>query len=168
MPLFREDQIKNSLGRYRSSGLFKETAQPHQEDSIIATLTGKDKSLPCIRELFIAMVTEDPSEVSFAEEVFGDVGFWIWLSDQFFIQQYVREWREVAAVRMKQKAFKAIIETTKSEGASRFAAAKYLIEEPWKAKAPRNVKDKVKKTATEAASVFVDDIERLKQEGLIN
>ena len=166
MPLFSEDQFKVDNGRPRTSSLFKETAQYAQREAVIATLTGKDKSLPCIKDIFIAMCVEDPTEVEFAEAVWGDVGYWMDLSSQEFLKPYLDEWRRECSIRRKQKAFKAIIKEADT-GKNPFVAAKYLIEEPWLDKKP-STRRRTKETTKAAAAPFSEDIERLREQGLVN
>jgi len=131
------------------------------------TLSSNKKSgLINLRELFILFVVEDPTEGKFAEEVFGDHKAWKKILDTGWINDYVHEWREVADTKRKELAFRAIINEVKT-GRTPFTAAKYLIEEPWKTNT-RRVKDTKARTSSEAFKAVNSDIDRLREEGLLN
>ena len=91
---------------------------------------GKDGKINLFN-LYMAHAVDDPSEVTFAEEVFGDLYFWQCLAESWF-KPHLEEWRHLAAIKRKQGAFKAIINEVKTNGRSAFTAAKYPIEQPWK------------------------------------
>ena len=139
------------------------TMRPHKEGYI------------SLRQIFVQHVVEDPSETSFAETVFGDVGYWLRIREQKEMKNWLTEWREEAEVIRKSKAFKAIVNEIETEGKSSFQAAKYLIEEPWKSKhlSPadgRKARASSKKTTIAAAesSGLTHDIQRLKEDGFLN
>jgi hypothetical protein len=128
-----------------------------------------------LRQLFVQHTTEDPSEASFAEAVFGDVGYWVRVRELQEMKQLLPEWREEADVLRKSKAFQAVVSEVRNEGKNAFAAAKYLIEEPWKGKhlSPadgRKARANSKKTSVAAAESrgLTHDIERLKEDGFLN
>jgi len=116
---------------------------------------------------------DDPSEVTFAEEVFGDLFFWQSLTEASFFKKHIEEWRLLASTVRKKEAFKAIINEVKTNGKSSFTAAKYLIEEPWKTGNAMERKRNKKLIADSAEAAFSDstiqsDLKRLKEEGIIN
>ena len=164
--MFPEDVLRNNSGKFRTVSLFKEKSN-NPEDKPIFTL-GRDKKdgYVSLRDLYIALCTEDPTEDTFVETVFGDYQGWKTLSSVGWIQPYLKEWREVCDTKRKTVAFKAIIKEVK-EGKSPFAAAKYLIEEPWKGRktSARTTRKHTTENAFEAVS---SDIDRLKAEGLLN
>jgi|SRR6056297_2040305 len=127
-----------------------------------------------LRKLFIPMTIIDPTEVEFAEYVFGDYAYWEFLErrTKSWTAKDIAEWRRMAEVGRKSMAFKTIYEELKAGKAS-YQAAKYLIEEPWKARTPDVDKRKARKesqeTAEEAfeATGISEDLKRLKEQGLI-
>lgn len=159
--IINKEYLWTSLNRPKSISLFKETAR--QGDKPIMTLRGHDTSLPCLRDLFISFVTLDPSEGLFAEEVFGDLVYWNWLKKQEFLQDSLKEWREVAEIKRKSMAFRKVLDAV--EGGN-YQAAKYLIEEPWKGQS-KEVKKQRAKTTEKAVDLFKGDLERMQEEGLI-
>jgi basic membrane lipoprotein Med (substrate-binding protein (PBP1-ABC) superfamily) len=124
--------------------------------------------LPCLRELYVAHVVDDPSEVGFAEAVFNDVRYWMRLRKASFMEKPLKEWEEIVEAKRKQKAFKAVMNEVENEGRSCFSAAKYLIEESWKSDKNTKVgKKRITETKKTALDPFKDDLERLEERGLL-
>lgn len=125
-------------------------------------------------ELFVSLTLEDPSEVAFAEEVFGDILYWKSLSEDKWFAPKLDEWRFAVAEKRKRLAFKTIVEEAKGGGKSSFTAAKYLIEEPWITGTTASDKKAIaraKEASTSKAYYATEvakDLERLKEEGLYN
>lgn len=161
--LLSKDQLWNSNGVPKTRSLFSETCI--QGDVPLMTLNGGRADLPCLRDFYVPLVAADPSEYTFAEAVFGDVRFWLALKKVKWIQSYLDEWNQMADIKRKSDAFVAMIDEIKSNGRSRFTAAKYLIEEPWKDKRNPEVKAKSKESTEKAAEFWEEDIERLKELG---
>lgn len=162
--MFTKDQLWSSTGNPRTRSLFSETKKPGDEP--IMTLNGGNKSLPCLRELYVPLVAEDPSEATFAETVFGDIRYWTKLREADFMESYLKEWNMIADIKRKQKAFEAIMDEVKSKGRSAFSAAKFLLDEPWKPN-DKETKEAKRKSTEEAYNPFKEDVERLKDEGFI-
>jgi hypothetical protein len=163
MAMFDREQFWTINGIPKTNSLFHETCR--QGDQPIMSLHGGG-GLPSLRTYFVNLTTNDPSEYTFAETVFGDIRYWFRLRDAKFLVDLLPEWREEADMKRKQLAFKAIINEVENEGRSSFSAAKFLIDEPWKGQ-KKEVKETRKKTTQKAVSVFDQDIERLKEEGLL-
>lgn len=125
------------------------------------------EGLISLKKLFMRFCVDDPSEASFADEVFGDLGWWLKARETKPFIPVVAQWRHEADTLRKQKAFKAIMEEVES-GKSSFAAAKYLVEEPWKDKRNPRVKKQVQESAKAGLNPLNDDLERLREEGFIN
>lgn len=162
--MFAKEVLWTQNNQARTNSLFLETAL--RDDVPVMTLEREDSDLPCLKSLFIPLVTRDPTEVTFAETVFNDLSYWNKLTEAKFFQKYLEEWRRIASVRRKKLAFEAIIREIEEDGRSSFTAAKYLIEEPWLPK-DKTTRKKVKDTTSEAFSAFSDDIARLKEQNLI-
>ncbi|MCA9368199.1 hypothetical protein KC887_08155, partial [Candidatus Kaiserbacteria bacterium] len=75
-----------------------------------------------------------------------------------------------ADVKRKSKAFQAIIKEVTNDGKNSYAAAKYLIEEPWKQKRTKAAKEESRATTEEAliSSEVSEDLDRLREAGLLN
>lgn len=125
-------------------------------------------------QIYLSLTVDDPSEMTFVEEVFGDYAYWMTLCESNKFKPIIEEWRLISSVKRKQKAFEAIVKELKSDKPSRFAAAKYLIEEPWKGgltAAQRKKNRKQTQETTEEAfkqSLVEEDITRLREEGMLN
>lgn len=124
-------------------------------------------------QLYMNLAVDDPSEMTFVEHVFGDYAYWMALCDSSGFKPYIEEWRHIATVKRKQKAFLAISQELKTDKPTRFSAAKYLIEEPWKggptAADRRKAKAKTQQTTEEAFrdSQVQEDIQRLREQGIL-
>jgi len=176
MPICSMDQLYNDRNCPRTKGLFYELSfQSKDEDTTpIFSIRNvpKEGYIP-LKKLYLSLSVDDPSEVTFVDEVFGDWPYWLALVDSVMFKPVIEEWRREAEVRRKQKAFQAVIKEMK-EGKGSFQAAKYLIEEPWKggptAADRKKARSKARETAEEAfhSAAIQSDIERLKEQGILN
>ena len=165
MSMLTEEQLYGTNGHMLSQSLFKEKAK--EKDNPIFTLSPrKVEGFINLRSIYLSLTEDDPSEYVFAEEVFGDYVFWKNLCNKPWFKEYLYEWRETADTRRKSKAFKAIVDEAK-EGRNKFAASKYLIEEPWKGKFTRTKAQKEKSTSQAFSSVS-EDLENLRAGGHLN
>lgn len=127
-----------------------------------------------LEKLYMTFCVDDPTEVTFAEEVFGDLEFWLEMRESSRMKPYVEQWQHMAAIRRKQKAFKTIVAEIEEKGKNSYQAAKYLIEEPWvtgtTAAERKKARKRVSETAEEAfqAKQIQEDVLRLKEEGILN
>jgi len=170
MPIFSYSDLYNEKNVPRTREVFCEFSEAgvltHNRD-------GKEGKIS-LYKLYISLAVDDPSEVTFAEEVFGDLPYWFSLQEAPWFKKHIEEWRLVAAEKRKCQAFKAIINEVKSNGKSAFTAAKYLIEEPWRngnsVAEKKRIKREIEETTNSAyhSKAIKSDIERLQEEGLIN
>ncbi len=151
----------------RSISLFLETCK-QGIDKPIFTLSPIRTDYINFHNLFIKLVVDDPSEATLAEEVFGNLDYWVRLNESRILRPYFDKLRHLADIERKRIAFNAIMKEVKEEGRSSFTAAKYLIEEPWKDKKDPKVKRESKDTTNKAYNLVENDVERLKGEGLLN
>lgn len=164
--MFEKSQLWTNNGLPRTNSLFVEVSRPG--DKPIMSLNGVNEDFPCLRDLYVAYVVDDPSEVVFAETVFNDVRYWLKLKSAAFMPKYLEEWDEIVQVKRKQKAFAAVFDEIESKGRSAFTAAKYLIEEQWrKDKNTKTAKQKASNTSKQALGLFSEDLERLREDGII-
>jgi hypothetical protein len=170
MPILSHSDLYTTNNKSRTKDLFVE----YNKDSVLTLSRENKDGAISLYKLFVALTVDDPSEVHFAEEVFGDVGFWLKLQISPFVSEQLVEWRKVVSQKRKQKAFAAIIKEVEENGRSAFTAAKYLIEEPWKevgsAAQKRKARVEIAQTAEQAykEDSVGDDIARLKGMGLMN
>lgn len=169
MAIFTYKDLYNSRNNMLLREIFCEF---NPEGLLTYDKNGRDGKI-CLYKLYIAHSVDDPSEVTFAEEVFGDIYFWQSLTEAVWFQRHIQEWRLIAATIRKRDAFKSIINEVKTNGKSSFTAAKYLIEEPWKTGNALQRKQNKKLISESAEAAFSDstiqsDLKRLKEEGVIN
>ena len=169
LAIFTPKDLYNANNNMRLREIFHE----YNPDALLTTDKNGREGKVCLFKLYIAHCVDDPSEVTFAEEVFGDIFFWQCLCEANWFQRHISEWRLIAATIRKRDAFKSIVKEVKEGGRSSFSAAKYLIEEPWKMgnAAERKKNKKLVSDTAEAAfsdSTIQQDIRRLKEEGVIN
>lgn len=120
-----------------------------------------DLDLIPFREVYLAYCVDDPSEYTFAMEVFGDWFHWTKILENTTIFSYIKKVREERDVAIKSKAFKEIINEAK-DGRSKFQAAKYLIEkglvlEDEDEKSSKSTKNSISNIREE----YKDDLKRL-------
>lgn len=161
MPLFPIDVLRSSNGVRKTRSLFKEVCKI--DDVPVMSLSHNverlDSMVP-LRPIYLGMVVDDPTEYDFADYVFGDYTQWVQISESTWMKDYLDEWRMVADVQRKQKAFKALLSEIDKGGRNAYGAARFFIEEPWKAKTQ---KVKVKESTEKAAGEFTSDIIRLQE-----
>jgi hypothetical protein len=157
--------FKNASGRYLLKELFFETAL--NKDNVVYTLKDQEHlGYPSLYEAY--MLTDDPTEYSFAIEYLGSWKHWKELSECTWMKEFVSRWREELDIRMKAKALMEIREVAKS-GKDKLPANKYLLEKGWEAKPEkatkgRPTKDQINKEAqriAEDAARVDNDLERL-------
>lgn len=168
MPLLDSSVLLNASGVCRTVSLFYETHQPGSVPVFTFNPNPPAGAAGLIkfRDIYLLHCVDDPTENSMAEAVFGDYKYWVKISETPLIQPYVEELRNVATIKRKEIAFKAIVDEAKN-GRSKFTAAKYLIEEPWLPKDWRTKKNN-RDTSRQAAHAISSDVDRLKAEGYFN
>lgn len=162
MPLFNNSTLYAANGHARTSSLFCETASV--SGTALFTLgRQKDNGYISLRDLFVTYTENDPSEVTFAEEVFGDVFFWENLKEWPTLAPHLEQWRLAAEAKRKSKAFQKVLEKVK-EGD--LQASKYIIDEPWR----KGIKERTRsrRSTQVARDAWDEDMERLKEQGFIN
>ncbi len=150
MSMFTRDQLYNK-GHVRTKALFVEFGDTPET---ILSLTSSDKGYPCLKNLYVSLCTDDPSEVTFVDAVFGDFQFWERLKKSPFMKEELPKWEHEATVRRKSKAFASIVGRLDENTPTGYQAAKFLIDEPWK-KSPADKKRK-QDTTRKAHEATVD------------
>lgn len=171
MPLLKHDQIYASNGLKKTKSLFP--GHGSEEEPILSLYSDQGDGLLSLKDLFLLYVLDDPTEFTFAYEVFGELAFWEHLKSIAWVKTHYEEWkREVDAAR-KSQAFKVLYTEVVTEGKGKLGAAKYLIEEPWisgNGVDGRKARQKVRESTKEAyeATGLRNDVKRLKEDGLLN
>lgn len=165
--MFKKEDLYMPGGQMYTQSLFREWGN---EDALLTYTKHKQDGATSLKELYIGFCVDDPTELEFAEHVFGDYLFWEHLKSVSWMAKEVEDWKRIVDVKRKSKAFRTVIqEATNADGRNRFTASKYLIEEPWKAKDGRT-KDgrkarKESRETTEAAAEsreLKEDFERIR------
>lgn len=135
----------------------------------IFTIRDEKEGLISLKKLFVEHTADDPTEVTFAQVVFGSVDYWLAAREMVAFRPHLEEWRKEADLERKRIAFQAIISEVKEGGRSAFSAAKYLIDEPWKtAKDRKQSKETTEKAFQQVRSNkdIAEDWERIQSETL--
>lgn len=163
--------MRTPQGKLRTKSLFWEISY-WEPDNVIFTLREDDlhkngKVYVSLRKLYLAYCVSDPTEYTFAWEVFGSWDTWNQLSKSNYIKKDIESWRREVEVKIKSEAIRSIAEEMRSGGRSSFGAAKLLLERGWLEKdAASQAKKKLKakeeeEMNKEALSLLEEDAERL-------
>lgn len=155
MALITDEDRLNSNNTRRTKSLFKEFAiSPAYVKFTVADNPVSDM-IP-LKSIYLGMCVEDPTEHDFATYVFGEYKHWTEITECGWMKPIIEDWRDEADVIRKKRAFKTLV----SNSSNNNAAARYLIEEPWKVgtKAKKNSKA----TTDKAAQSIAGDVKRLK------
>ena len=124
----------------------------------IMSLEDKTSGLPCLRDLYMELTLDDPTEYTFAIEVFNTWDFWENLSASSVIQPIVDKWRKENMVRQKMIAVKALKQEA-FNGKSKATAAKWLFDNGFTATKPKG--QEIKKVNTKVDRELEKDMNRL-------
>ena len=124
----------------------------------IMSLEDKTSGLPCLRDLYMELTLDDPTEYTFAIEVFNTWDFWENLSTSSVIQPIVDKWRKENMIRQKMIAVRALKQEA-ANGKSKATAAKWLFDNGFTAAKPKD-EDK-KKIVSTIDKKTEDDMKRL-------
>lgn len=161
MPICTQEQLYSPQGVAQLRPLIKEF-YIKGSDPIFTIAKDNKEGYISLPKLFVQFVVDDPTEMTFAEEVFGDIAYWLKVREMGILSSHLREWRNQADILRKRKAFKAVIKEIDEGGRSAFTAARFLIDEPWKHK---GLKKDSKQTTAEAftAPDIQEDFDRIMQ-----
>ncbi len=124
----------------------------------ILSLEDKTSGLPCLRDLYMELTLEDPTEYNFAVTVFNTWDFWENLSSSSVIQPVIDKWRKENMIRQKMIAVKSLKQEAAS-GKSKATAAKWLFDNGFTAVKPK--KEESKTINKKIDSSTNDDMKRL-------
>lgn len=116
------NKFKDTIGRFRTVSLFKETA-----------ITGKDFVLFTMqeaRDLYVA--SDDPTGYKFATEHLGGWKHWLSLKNSTKVNDFIVEWEEELEVKLRSMSLDNMLKLSK--GDKGYQASKFLIDGGWKQK----------------------------------
>lgn len=169
--MFGPDVMRTPQGKLRTKSLFWELSY-WEPDNVIFTLREDDlvrgdKVYTSLRKLYLSYCVSDPTEYTFAWQVFGSWDTWNQLSKSNYIKKDIEAWRREVEVKIKSEAIRSIAEEMRTGGRSSFGAAKLLLERGWLDKdtagqAKQKLKAKEEEELNkEALSLLEEDAERL-------
>lgn len=159
--MFKREDLYGEQGHPKTKALFREW---NGEGAPLSLSKHETEGCINLRSLYISFCVDDPTEVEFAEAVFGDWEYWAHLSSISWVKEHLDKWREVVAVKRKAKAFRAIIQdASDSQSRTRVTSAKYLIEEPWRNKRVKQTKEQVEQSSRQAFLEVEEDAKRVFQ-----
>jgi len=157
---------KDAQGRYLTRGLFHETISAQlKATGFKAPFTLKPYDMPDYKSLKkLYMEAEDPTEYTFAKNVFGEEGWEHWqkLKDAYWFKDHLEDWREELEIKLRSEGIK---EMKKLADAGHKEAAKWIATGGWDtSKAGRPSKEKIKgelKRKTKIANDIHADAKRI-------
>lgn len=172
------NSFKDSMGRFLTYSLFWEFRR--ENDKPIFTIKSRDierdgVEYPSLKRFYMSLATfPEDGEYDFATSVFGeDEGWEHWqklLSNRQLYSDYFSKWREELEIKRRAEAIKELTKASR-QGSKGVSAAKYIAEKGWQKRAGRPSKDEINRERKIAAGIHsetMEDIERLKEEGLLN
>lgn len=125
-----KSKFKTDKGTYITQGLFLEIG--YVTKLAIYSLSGEDKKYkgkiyPSIKKAYLAM--EDVIEYDFATKYFSDWEQWQRISNNKIILPFILEWRNELDLKLRSRAFKQILDTTRTENG--MVAKKWIADKGW-------------------------------------
>ena len=171
MSMYTYEQLHNTIGKRLTRSLIKEGA--YSEKFNIFTLDKRDnpkEGLVSLWKLYMAYAVDDPTEYTFAVEVFGDMAFWQNLREAYPVRDIIESWEHEAEIARKSKMLNYIRDATLDPKTS-FQAAKYLLENGSKTRPSFATMDKRKVRKHDKEQIagilekkeFAEDLDRLSE-----
>lgn len=169
-------ELKDSIGRYRTQSLFWEFAFLNQDrDTVLEPIfTLKDYDVekdgviyPSLKSVYMSYDHIPGFEYEFALDVFNSWDHWSKLASDTAnkqIRDAVSSWREELDIRIKAKAIKALMMSSRIDDAKGFNAAKYLADKGYAPQRGRPSKEEVQREKKIQAGVsreLEEDMARL-------
>ena len=128
--------LKDSLGRYKTKGLFLETNRNYKNNGNAPyTLKPydhefKDVFYPSAKKIYLSC--EDPTEYSAAIKMFGSWEQWEKLCELDWFMEHLSEWRKELEVLLRSKSVKQIISEAEAGTSKSLSAAKFIAQGKYK------------------------------------
>jgi hypothetical protein len=120
--------IRGESGKLLSVGLFRETSND-TEAAVFCLNSEGNKTQPSLYQIYRQY--DDPTEYTFAMEVFGEFRAWKQISENPRIKPWVDSWREEMEARIRSEGIEQL--RKQAENGST-AAARWIGEAGWKPK----------------------------------
>jgi hypothetical protein len=161
MPLLTDDKKYNGSGKLITTSLFEELT--NRPEFVCLSLSRKEKKYPSFPQLYLKYCKDDPTEYTFAMEVFGDWHWWDMIRRDRRISGLVEELKTEIEVYLRAKGFKTVLQEAKSGGRSSFTAAKFLVDKGWEpvSKRSKKEKDREEEVLDKVSQEIAEDAERL-------
>lgn len=161
MPLLPKEKTRNSSGKLITYSLF---ADYGINEYNFFTLSREDKEgLVSFPKLYLQYCIEDPTEYTFAMEVFGNWSYWETLLQGSEVRKEVEILRKERDMAIKSKAVTSLIKEVEENGKSAFSAAKLLLDRGYIDKDVLASKVKNSKEADEKTKAEVKDLATIKE-----
>lgn len=158
MPLIPEDKLRNANGTMVTTSLFWEFSC--DMDKAFFTMTHSDKNgLVAFKPLYVKLTVEDPTEYTFALEVFGSWDHWQKMLKNRKVRDFVDTCREERDIAIESNAVREIIEEA-ATGKAKFQAAKFLVQKGYLKDMPKSAKNQSRKALQEDDDIS-NDLKRL-------
>ena len=146
--------FKDTMGRYVTTGFFKETAGPNKSFVAMTIEEARQRFMKC----------DDILGIDFADKHLGGYRHWKAIQASPVMQPYVAEWKEELEIRLRSKQLKRIA-VLSDEG--QFQAAKFLMDRGWEKRAAGkpSKEEVVRETRVQSniAKGFKEDFARIKR-----
>lgn len=156
MPLIHDNKLRNDQNRRITRSLFNEILYDEQFNFFTIKRWNYEprKGLPdglvSFPLTYLKYAIEDPTEYSFALEVFGDWEHWLLVQEITPLKDLITQLRAERDIAVKSKGFLKIAEEVASGGKNSYQAAKWLAEKGWEPQESSSL-TKGKKAAKELA-----------------
>lgn len=162
------NKFKAANGRFLTEALFYETSRDRTAYPPLFTLKPDEhQGLPSLKQIYLQH--KDPTEYTFAMNVFGSWQHWELLTGLSWFGPHVEEWRKELAVLLQAEAAAAalgVLSDPEATASTKMQAARYIADQGWKPKASkgRPKKEDVTKEArriAETNSHWESDFKRI-------
>lgn len=126
----KRDQLVDSVGRFRTQSLFRETSYQVKDHDPIYTLKEVDPQgkLPSLWKIYVEL--NDPTEYEFAKLCFGSWRHFRHLCTLRWFSDYINQYRDELQVKLQCEGIQRLKGHAQEKGGT--PAAKYLAEAGWK------------------------------------
>jgi hypothetical protein len=162
--MFTESQLRNASHKRYIRALFLECVTADRYDKVLFNLTRQHKPngpVPTysLYRLYMNYAVKDPTEVTFAQEVFGDWEHWQLIRNAHPVKEYIGKWEEEAEIKRKSHLVSHLNDIVKNDPKNSFQAAKFLLKEAGQLRQGNAGKDLRKVRAQDKAQInsILDD-----------
>lgn len=168
MTLYDEikDQLKDSQGKFRTNSLFLEPN--YGIATAVFTLKEEDhelsgKTFLSLKKIYLEI--GDPTEYTFAREVFGSWDHWQRIRNNQVLAPYITAWAEELEIKLRAEAIMSILTLTREIETKNMPAMRWAAESGWKEAKRGRVSKKEKEQEVRKESGIIrsirEDLERM-------